>query len=180
MTGVAHSIVLPGKVFFLLMLACISVMLASWHRSVSRLFPESIGWIDAGIVVGAGAMIFFPVMSQAFVETADALYGTGQSGGFKPIVPFVSFVFGAWALILLLFFYRRHDHEVEMAGKIVGVLASAVAFVKYDLLVSLLNRFVGSGAGWSAIAFLTTLTAIGFYMLVTLAKRMPTGPDPES
>ncbi len=177
LTGTVHSLVLPFKVFFLIVLGVISVGLALRHESLSRRYPDCIGRIDAGVVVGAAAMIFFPVMSQAFVETADALYGTAQNEGFKPIVPFMSFGFGAWALLLLLFFYRRHDREVELAGKALGVLASAVAFVKYDLIVALINRFVGSGAGSDAILFLVLLTAAGFVALRTLGRRMPNGQD---
>jgi hypothetical protein len=158
-------------VFFLLVLGVISILLAIRHRSIAHYYPEHIGRIDVGVVVGAIAMIFFPLMSQAFVETADALYGTSQNEGFKPIVPFMSFAFGAWALLLLMFFYRRHDREVELAGKFAGVIASAVAIVKYDLLVSLMVRFLGSGAGYFSIGFLAALAVIA--LIVLLRPRRP-------
>jgi hypothetical protein len=87
LTSKVHGLVLPFKVFFLLMLGVISLLLAVRHKSVARQYPEQINAIDFGVIVGAIAMIFFPLMSQAFVETADALYGTAQNEGFKPIVP---------------------------------------------------------------------------------------------
>lgn len=167
LTSVVHSLVLPFKVFFLLVLGVISVLLALRHRGVSLHYPRDNSQIEVGVIVGAAAMIFFPLMSQAFVETADALYGTAQNQGFKPIVPFMSFAFGAWALLLLMFFYRRHDREVEMAGKIAGVLASAVAIVKYDLIIALVNRFLGSGAGITSILLLTVLSIVGAIVLVS-------------
>ena len=89
-------------------------------------------------------------MSQAFVLTTDALYGSRQIGGFKPMVPFLSFCFGAWGLLILLFFYHQRDMQVEMLGKLGGVLASAVAVIKYDLLISVVGRLLGAGASvWS-------------------------------
>ena len=142
-------------------------------------YPKDIGRIDVGVVVGAVAMIFFPLMSQAFVETADALYGTLQNEGFKPIVPFMSFAFGAWALLLLMFFYRRHDREVEFAGKIAGLLASAIAVVKYDLIVALVSRFLGSGAGTASIVLLAFLSLIGVVVLLSpIARRVIADEDP--
>lgn len=178
LTSAVHGLVLPFKVFFLLMLAVISVLLAIRHKSVARHYPAEINTIDLGVVVGAIAMTFFPLMSQAFVETADALYGTAQNEGFKPIVPFMSFAFGAWALLLLMFFYRRHDREVEFAGKIAGLLASAVAVVKYDLIIALVNRFLGSGAGAGAIGVLLILSLFGFLVLASPMARKAIEPGP--
>lgn len=177
MTSAVHAIVLPFKVFFLLMLGVISVLLAVRHKSVARLYPENISAIDLGVVVGAIAMTFFPLMSQAFVETADALFGTAQNEGFKPIVPFMSFAFGGWALLLLMFFYRRHDREVEFAGKIAGLLASAIAIVKYDLIIALINRFLGSGAGTAAIGLLLILAISGALVLASPVARQAVEPE---
>lgn len=177
LTSAVHSLVLPLKVFFLLVLGVISVLLALRHRGIALHYPSKIGRVDVGVVVGAIAMIFFPLMSQAFVETADALYGTAQNEGFKPIVPFMSFAFGAWALLLLMFFYRRHDREVEFAGKIAGLLASAVAVVKYDLIIALVNRFLGSGAGWSSVVLLIVLTVAGVVALYSPMARRAVEPD---
>ena len=176
-TGAVHPAALLVKVFFLHLLALISILLAVHHRKLEQLYPDAMLRIDTGVVIGAAAMIFFPLMSQAFVETADALYGTAQNQGFKPIVPFLSFAFGAWALLLLMFFYRRHDREVELAGKVSGVLASAVAIVKYDLIIALVNRFFGSGAGWAPAVVLMLLTLAGCYILFVQLGRRRGGND---
>lgn len=178
LTSAAHAALLPFKVFFLLMLAVISLLLAVRHRSVARHYPDDINMIDLGVVVGAIAMVFFPLMSQAFVETEDALFGTVQNEGFKPIVPFMSFAFGGWALLLLMFFYRRHDREVEFAGKIAGIIASAVAVVKYDLIISLINRFLGSGGGGGAFGILIILALVGLLVLLSPLARRAIEPGP--
>jgi hypothetical protein len=118
------------------------------------------------VLVGAVAMIFFPLMSQAYVLTADALYGTRQVGGFKPLVPFLSFAYGAWGLLILLFFYHQRDMQVEMLGKMGGVLASAVAVVKYDLLISVVGRLIGAGASVWSVGLLAILAAVSIIVLL--------------
>ncbi len=166
LTGRLHAVLLPLKVFFLLLLAVIGVMLAARYKGVARHYPNHIGRIDLGVVVGAGAMLFFPLMSQGFVQTADALYGTSQNAGFKPIVNATSAAFAVWALVLFMVFYRRYDRDLEIVGKLAGVMASAFAVFKYDLLVSLVTRYLGSGAGVPTIAGLLIASVGGAMLLV--------------
>jgi hypothetical protein len=181
LTGQVHELLLPLKVFFLLVLLAISVLLALRHDGVARHYPTLVGRIEVGVLVGAIAMIFFPLMSQGFVQTADALYGVQQGQGFKPIVTFMSFIFGAWALLIVLFFFRRHTPEVELAAKLAGVVASTVAVVKYDLLVALIVRYLGSGAGEIAVAALIALALISVIVLLSpLARRTIVAPEKDS
>ena len=93
------------------------------------------------MLVGAAAMIFFPLMSQGYVQSADALFGVQQKGGFRSIVTLMSFLFGAWAMLLLLFSFRQHDQDLELAAKLAGVAASTIAVFKYDILVSIIVRY---------------------------------------
>ena len=160
LTATIHALLLPFKIFFLLVLLAISILLTLRNRSVTTHYEPLLPRIEFGVLVGTIAMIFFPLMSQAFVLTADALYGTRQIGGFKPIVPLMSFAFGAWGLMLLLFFYHRRDKQVEMLGKMAGVLASVVAVIKYDLLIAFVSRAIGAGAS-ELTAGILTLAAIG-------------------
>ena len=166
-TSVVHAVLLPLKVFFLLLLAAISVLLALRYQGVARHYKRDIGRIDLGVVIGAGAMLFFPLMSQGFVQTADALYGTSQNAGFKPIVNAMSVAFAAWALLLLMFFYRRHDRDLELLGKMAGVVASAIAVLKYDLLIALVTRYLGSGAGIPTIVGLLIASAAAVLLLLS-------------
>ena len=164
-TALVHALLLPFKVFFLLLLAVIGGMLALRYRGVAHYYPKQIGRIDLGVVVGAAAMIFFPLMSQGFVQTADALFGTAQNAGFKPIVNAMTAAFAIWAMVLLLVFYRRYDRDLELVGKLAGVVASAFAVFKYDLLVSLVTRYLGSGAGFPTIAALL-IASVGAALLL--------------
>lgn len=166
-TGLVHAFLLPFKVFFLLLLAVIGALLALRYKGVARHYSNHIGRIDLGVVVGAAAMMFFPLMSQGFVQTADALFGTAQNAGFKPIVNAMTAAFAMWALVLLLVFYRRYDRDLEIAGKMAGVVASAFAVFKYDLLVSLVTRYLGSGAGFPTIAALLIASVGAAFLLVS-------------
>ncbi len=96
-TGRVHKLLLPGKVFFLFILMAISVMLTFRHAGVKRHYPDRVSRIELCVIVGAAAMIFFPLMSQGYVQSADALFGVQQKGGFRSIVTLMSFLFGAWA-----------------------------------------------------------------------------------
>jgi hypothetical protein len=176
LTAFVHGWVLPLKVFFLFVLFAISALLALRHRKVECMYPRSIVRIELGVLVGAVAMVFFPLMSQAFVQSADALYGTAQTSGFKPIVPLMSFAFGAWALLLLLFFHNRRDRDVELATKLAGVLASAVALFKYDLVVALIVRTMGSGASEFAIGILAA-SAIATVLILVSPWALRAGID---
>jgi hypothetical protein len=125
-------------------------------------------------------MVFFPLMSQAFVQTASALYGSSQGAGFKPLVPVMSLLFGGWALLLLLFFYRRHDREVELAAKFAGAIASAVAVIKYDLIVDMTVRFLGSGAGAASIGALVLASALLIFVIWSPLARQAESSGPTS
>jgi hypothetical protein len=154
MTGRVHALTLPLKVFFLMVLLAISILLALRHGSVDRHYKEHIGRIELGVLVGTVVTLFFPLMSQAFLQSSAALVGSHSKGTFSLMTPMMSFAFGAWTLLILLFFYHRRDKEVEIVGKLGGVMASAVAVVKYDLIVSLFVRALGSGAGWMTMLIL--------------------------
>jgi hypothetical protein len=178
LTSRVHDLLLPLKVFFMFVLLAISVLLAVRHDGVMRHYPAQIASIEVGVLVGALVMVFFPLMSQAFVQTADVLYGVQQDTGFKPIVTLMSFAFGAWALLLALFFFRRHNPEVELAVKLAGVVASTVAVVKFDLIVDLFVRFLGSGADEVSIGILAVLAVLAVVVLLSpLARRLIVGGE---
>lgn len=171
LTGKVLAALLPAKVFFLLVLFAISILLALRHEGVARHYPDEVGRIEVGVLVGAIAMMFFPVMSQGFVESTNALFGLRQDAGFKPIVPVMSVLFGTWTLLIVLFFFRRHDAKTDMAIKLAGVGLSGLAVVKYDLITAMAVRFLGSGAGDLSVILLVTLSVISFIVLTSRHVR---------
>jgi hypothetical protein len=175
-TGRVHRTLLPGMVFFLFILLAISVLLTVRHSGVKKHYPDKIARIEIGVLVGAAAMIFFPLMSQAYVQSADALFGVQQKGGFRAIVPLMSFLFGAWAMLLLLFSFRQHDHDLELAAKLAGVVASTIAVFKYDILVSIIVRYLGSGADELSVILVFGLAIVAVIVLLSpLAQRTGRG-----
>ncbi len=180
-TGRVHKLLLPGKVFFLFILLAISILLTVRHTGVKNHYPEQIARIEIGVLVGAAAMIFFPLMSQGYVQSADALFGVQQKGGFRAIVPLMSFLFGAWAMLLLLFSFRQHDHDLELAAKLAGVAASTIAVFKYDILVSIIVRYLGSGADELSVLLVFGLAILAVIVLLSpLARRVVLGPDKQA
>jgi hypothetical protein len=177
-TGRIHKLLLPTKVFFLFVLLAISILLTLRHSGVKRHYPDQISRIEISVIVGAVAMIFFPLMSQGYVQSADALFGVQQRGGFRSIVTLMSFLFGAWAMLLLLFSFRQHDQDLELAAKLAGVAVSTIAVVKYDLLVSVFVRYLGSGADVLSVIVLVVLALIAVLVLLSpFARRFVLAPD---
>lgn len=177
-TSKVHNILLPSKVFFLFVLLAIGILLTVRHDGVLRHYPQKVGRIEAGVLIGAAAMLFFPLMSQGYVQSADALFGVQQKGGFRSIVTLMSFLFGAWALLLLFFFFRRRDQNLELAVKLAGVVASSIAVLKYDLLVSIVVRLLGSGASETSVIILSALTIVAVIaLLFPYLRRLFIGSD---
>jgi peptidoglycan/LPS O-acetylase OafA/YrhL len=170
MTSQVHSWTLPLKVFFLLTLLVISILLALRRQRLEDHYAGHMGEIEKGVLIGAAAMLFFPVMNHAFLQSAAMLDVAGASNSYRGPAPFFSFIFGAWALVLVFFFYRRRDKEVEFLGRIGGVIASAVAILKYDIIISYFVRYAGSGASPRDIGI---LVGIGLLMLAALRIKTP-------
>ncbi len=167
-TGFVHSVLLPLKVFFLLTLLIVGVLLALRRRSVDEYYAPYSAHIERGVLIGAFAMLFWPIMNHAFLQSASVLYGTSGGSIFRILGPGFSIAFGAWGLLLLFFFYRRYEKSLEAVGKIAGVVASGIAILKYDTIVDHFVRFAGSGA---SIVTVGVLSLIAFILLVQLLRR---------
>lgn len=156
-TGVVHRLLLPLKVFFLLMLLVIGIMLAARWQSLNQHYKSFLPGLEKGVLIGAGAMVLYPVMAHAFLQAAELLYGSNSGSVFRVMAPYISFFFGAWGLLLLLFFYRLRDKEVQTIVRMGGVVGSAVAIVKYEQIIDLFIRLFGSGASFVGLLVLAVL-----------------------
>ena len=75
------------------------------------------------------------------------------------ITPLLSLAFGAWTLLMVFFFYRRRDKEIEALGKMGSAAAEVLAVLQYTILTAVFVRALGSGAdAYSLIALLTVCT----------------------
>jgi hypothetical protein len=160
LTAKVHAWLLPLKVFFLLLLLAISVLLVLRHKSIEQYYKGNMARIEFGVIVGTAAALFFPFMSQAFVQSAEALYGVTGRGTFSLITPLLSLAFGAWTLLMVFFFYRRRDKEIEVLGKMGSAAAGVLAVLQYTILTAIFVRALGSGADAYSIIALTTICII--------------------
>ena len=166
LTAQVHAWLLPFKVFFLLVLLAISMLLVLRHEAIEQHYNGNMARIEFGVVVGTAAALFFPFMSQAFVQSAEALYGISGRGTFSLITPLLSLAFGAWTLLMVFFFYRRRDKELEALGKMGSAVAGVLAVLQYTILTAIFVRALGSGA--DAYSMVVLLTVCTIAVLVTL------------
>ena len=165
LTGRVHAILLPLKIFFLLVILAIGLLLALWRRSIDKLYAACTKPIERGLMIGAIAMLVWPIANHGFLQSSMLLYGKAGEGIYASMSPALSAFFAAWALLLVVFFFRQHERDIEAAGKIGGGLASAVAILKYNEIIDYSTRFIGSGIGTPeliaiAILIVMALTAL--------------------
>jgi len=165
-----HAWLLPFKVFFLLVLLFISVQLVSRHRAMQEHYPRSMPRIEISVIIGAAAVLLFPMMSQAFAQSSQVLYGLSGRGTFSRNIPVVSLAFGVWALLMVLFFYRRRDKELEAFVKMGSAVAGAIAVLKYSIVTAIFVRMLGSGADVYTIGALLSVCIVTIVMILVLPR----------
>jgi len=164
-TGRVHHATLVGKLFFMLILLVISILLAARRRSLERHYSTFLPGIERGVLIGAAAMVIYPIMSHAFLQSADLLYGSAAEGGYRAMAPYFTFAFGAWAMLLLFFFYILLDKEMQALGRMAGVIGGGIAVLKYELIIDVFVRVFGSGATFATLALLTGAAAVAIIAL---------------
>jgi hypothetical protein len=166
LTGDVHALLLPFKIYFMLVVLSIGILLAIWRRMVDRLYRSFVVRIERGILVGAVAIVLWPIANHAFLQASEALYGRIGQGAYGSFSPVFSLAFGAWAVLLVMFFFRQHERDLEAAGKIAGAVGGAIAVLKYNEIIDFAVRFVGAGSSPLELAVLCSLLIGAF---VTLA-----------
>lgn len=164
-TDRVHTVLLPFKAFFLLVLLVIGIMLAVWRREIDRQYGAYARRIERGVIIGAVAMMLWPLMNHAFLQAESVLYGTLNESMYVKLSPVFSLLFGCWSLLIVLFFFRQHERDVEAAGKIAGGIASAVAVIKYNQIIDYSVRLFGAGADKREMIGLGLLLALAFVAL---------------
>lgn len=178
-TDRVHSLLVPFKVFFLLVLLVIGILLAVWRREVDKLYGTYSRRIERGVIIGAVAMMLWPLMNHAFLQAVSVLYGTKTESMYVQLSPLFSLIFGCWSLLIVLFFFRQHERDLEAAGKIFGGVASVIAVMKYNQIIDYSVRFVGSGSSKWEVAVLAVLLIVALLALVWSAS-VPETPAPRA
>ena len=181
LTSKVHAWLLPLKVFFLFVLLAISILLVLRHKAMEQHYKGTIARIEFAVIIGTAAVLFFPFMSQAFVQSSEALFGLTGRGTFGRMTPVLSLAFGAWTLLMVLFFFRRRNKELEAFGKMGSAVAGAVAVLKYGIIIAFFVRLLGSGASAYTIVGLLLMSFLaGIITLWFPWDRLLTNGKPRS
>jgi hypothetical protein len=145
-TGYMHALTLPFKTFFMLVLFIIGVLLVAWRATLDHYYENYMPQVENGVLIGATAMLFWPITNQAFLQSAAVLYGPYSGSIYQDAVgPLFSLVFGLWGLLILFFFFRHQEKTVELWVKVLGGMASVIAAVRYEEIIDYAVRYTGSG-----------------------------------
>jgi hypothetical protein len=163
------------KVFFLFVALAVNLLLVVNHRTLETQYGPIMHHVEVCVIVATVAMLFYPLMYQGDIQALDALYGTANRPVVRSLGPYLSLLFGVGALLVLLFFYRRRDKQVEQLGKMTGVVAGALAVIKYDQVIAVVQKAIGVGSSWTAfvvIFVVSIVTAVAMKIgLATLQRR---------
>lgn len=171
-TARVHTALLPFKIFFALVLFIISIMLAVRRIRMEKYYSQYMRGIERGVLIGAVAMVVYPIMSHAFLQSAALLYfGGGPSGGYRAMAPVFSFLLGAWGLLLLFFFYGRQNERMQNLARMGGMIGSAVAVVKYEQIIDVFVRGFGSGADVLNITLLCIAAFAAVLLILTWTTK---------
>lgn len=178
LTVQVHKALLPFKIFFLLVVFLIALLLAMRRRGIAKHYGPWLLKIERGVLIGALSMLFFPIMNLAFLQSSGLLYGTALDSVYRSISWPLMAAFGFWALLLLFFFFRDSDKDIETVARIAGVVGSALAIMKYQLIVDHAVWFLGSGASIVTLSMIAAMVGIAFIAIVVQPKRKKVQPEP--
>lgn len=135
-------ILFAPKVAFILVIMLIGVLLMFWRGKLHEHYPRDLQAIDRCVMIGALVMLFWPLMDYAYQQTTDVLYGRE----YRDFKMRMSLVLAPWAVFLLLYFSDPFGRGLENLARIVTLLGSIVALVRYQDIFELSVRFFGIGA----------------------------------
>ena len=173
---------LPLKIFFVLIVVAIAICLAIWRDLMDTHYLALVPAVERGVIIGACAMLFWPLMDYGYQQTSNALYGRWGAGPqFR-----LSLVIVPWALLLLFYFLRRLRKNLEIVGQLAGVVASAIAILRYEEINDWSVRLFGAGADNATLSVLCGIAMLGFIQLwwpwqlpaPSMGQPGATGPQP--
>lgn len=157
---------LPLKVFFVLIVVTIGALLAGWRNRIDALYPDMVPSLERGVIIGAFAMLFWPLMDYGYQQTANVLFGRwGEGPQFR-----LSLVVAPWALLLLFYFLRRFGKNLSTIGQGAGVAASAVAVLRYEELNDWSVRLLGTGTNAYVIGIMAAFLVVGVVGLLATRR----------
>lgn len=177
LTGNVHRYLLLFKVFFLFVVLAIAGLLVYRHGLLNQYYPHYMRKIQRGVLVGAGAMLVWPLMNLAFLQSSALLYGTGFPSIYRDASPVILVIYMLWALLLVFFFFKSFDGDKDMEnmGRISGIVGSAVFALNYQTIIDYAVRFAGAGATELTLGGLFLVGVIALVAVVLQPKRTKRG-----
>ncbi len=146
-----HKLVMPAKIFFLLLLLMIGVLLVQYRKGLERWHGGEFSGISFGLAAGGAVMLVWPLLNASYLQTMSLLTGSGSSSAYMVVAPLVALGFGAWTMLLVFFHLRSYPSQIEYAARIGGFIAAAIGVFRYEEITNYLSRTLGVGGGLVAI-----------------------------
>ena len=162
LSGRLDAFFLPLKVFFVLIIITIGGLLATWRYRLDQLYHALIPAIERGVLVGAMAMLPWPLMDYGYEQVSHAFFGRWSGG--PPLK--LSLVIGPWSLLLLFFFLRHLGKYTAITGQISGAVVAAVYVLRYEPINDWAVRLLGIGASSLNIACIIVASGAGLLWIV--------------
>lgn len=150
-TARVHALVMPMKVFFLLLLLGIGILLVQYRKGLERWHGREFSSVSFGLAAGGAVMLVWPLLNASYLQTMSLLTGSGSSSAYTVVAPLVALGFGAWTMLLVFFHLRSYPSQIEYAAKVGGFIAAAVGVFRYEEITNYLSRTLGVGGGLVAI-----------------------------
>ncbi|MEZ5856890.1 MAG: hypothetical protein R3D67_19920 [Hyphomicrobiaceae bacterium] len=164
---------LPFKCFFIIVIMLIGILLVGWKKTLRRHYGPYLKAMERGLQIGAGVMLFWPVMDYAYQQTSDVLYG---AAGQFPLR--LSLVVLPWALILTGYFADRIAIELPNMVRAVGGAFSVIAFLRYDAVNDWSSKAIGHGASEVNFIILIVVSIALIVLLLYWLTRASDGIEP--
>ena len=155
------------KVAFILVIILIGVLLMLWRYHLHEHYPRDLQAIDRCVMLGALVMLFWPLMDYAYQQTTDVLYGRE----YRDFKVRMSLVLAPWGVVLLLYFSDPFGKGLENLARIVTLLGSLVALVRYQDIFEFSVRAFGIGA--ARAHFLVIVVAAALMLVAVYWQPRP-------
>lgn len=173
--AVQDRLLQPIKTFFVLVVIVIGVMLVVWQHRVRHHYPKLYYRMERHIFIGALAMLLWPVMDYAYLDTTNALFGRWTAD----LQPRLSLVVVPWSMLLLFYYLQRFARRVEVIGQIITVAGTLFAVIARDEIKDWGVRLLGIGMPWWMGIALAVAWVAGMIAIFAPERWMPP-PPPQS
>ena len=135
-----HAIVLPVKIFFLLLLLVTGILLVQYRKGLEKIQAGQLGDVSFGLALGGAVMLIWPLLNASYLETMALLTGGTSSSAYTVFAPLVALGFAAWTMLLIFFHLRSYPSQIEYAAKVGGFIAAAIGVFRYEEITMYLSR----------------------------------------